>query len=51
MKVPLCSIALHLRPGLLLRGTPKGRALGRISGRIDPEEVLDRIFASFCIGK
>jgi tRNA modification GTPase len=28
-----------------------GRALGRITGRIDPEDVLERIFASFCIGK
>ena len=28
-----------------------GRALGRVSGRIDPKEVLGRIFASFCIGK
>jgi tRNA modification GTPase len=27
------------------------RALERLSGRIDPEAVLDRVFASFCIGK
>lgn len=28
-----------------------GRALDRITGRIDPEDVLDRVFFSFCIGK
>ena len=27
------------------------RNLARISGRIDPEDVLDRVFARFCIGK
>ena len=27
------------------------RALGRIAGRIDVEDVLDSIFAEFCIGK
>lgn len=27
------------------------RALGRITGRVDVEDVLDKIFASFCIGK
>jgi tRNA modification GTPase len=27
------------------------RALGRISGRIGAEDVLGRVFASFCIGK
>jgi len=27
------------------------RALDRITGRIDPEQVLERIFATFCIGK
>ncbi len=28
-----------------------GAAVGRIGGRIDPEEVLDKIFLEFCIGK
>jgi tRNA modification GTPase len=28
-----------------------GRALGRIAGRIDAEQVLDEVFSSFCIGK
>ena len=27
------------------------RALGRIGGRIDVEDVLDRLFREFCIGK
>jgi tRNA modification GTPase len=27
------------------------RALGRIAGRVDVDEVLDRLFAQFCIGK
>ncbi|MFZ4604779.1 MAG: tRNA uridine-5-carboxymethylaminomethyl(34) synthesis GTPase MnmE [Caulobacter sp.] len=27
------------------------RALERVSGRVDPETVLDRVFSSFCIGK
>jgi tRNA modification GTPase len=27
------------------------RALGRMTGRVDVEEVLDRIFGQFCIGK
>ena len=27
------------------------RALGRITGRIDTEELLDVIFRDFCIGK
>jgi tRNA modification GTPase len=26
-------------------------ALGRIIGRIDPEDVLDQVFARFCVGK
>ncbi len=27
------------------------RALGRITGRVDVEDMLDRVFAEFCIGK
>ena len=27
------------------------RALERLSGRIDADAVLDRVFATFCIGK
>ncbi|HEX2556309.1 MAG TPA: tRNA uridine-5-carboxymethylaminomethyl(34) synthesis GTPase MnmE [Microvirga sp.] len=27
------------------------RAIGRVTGRVDVEDVLDRLFASFCIGK
>ena len=27
------------------------RAIGEITGRVDVEHVLDRLFASFCIGK
>ena len=27
------------------------RALGRITGRIDVEDLLDMIFRDFCIGK
>jgi tRNA modification GTPase len=27
------------------------RVLGRVTGRVDVEDVLDRIFSSFCIGK
>jgi tRNA modification GTPase len=26
-------------------------ALGRLTGRVDVEDILDKIFADFCIGK
>jgi tRNA modification GTPase len=52
----------HLERGLdrLAIGDPElvaedvrlaARSLERLSGRIDPDAVLDRVFASFCIGK
>ncbi|MES2340592.1 MAG: tRNA uridine-5-carboxymethylaminomethyl(34) synthesis GTPase MnmE [Pseudomonadota bacterium] len=50
----------RLEHALLVQGSPElaaedvrlaGRALDRITGRIDPEDVLDRVFATFCIGK
>ncbi|MGH6814322.1 MAG: tRNA uridine-5-carboxymethylaminomethyl(34) synthesis GTPase MnmE [Hyphomicrobiaceae bacterium] len=27
------------------------QSLGRLTGRVDPEDVLDRIFSRFCVGK
>jgi tRNA modification GTPase len=50
----------HVRRALAERAHPElaaedvrlaARALERITGRVDPEQVLDRVFASFCIGK
>jgi tRNA modification GTPase len=39
----LVLVAEHLRMA--------ARALGRVTGRVDVEDVLDSIFSSFCIGK
>jgi tRNA modification GTPase len=44
--------ALELGPELAAEDLRlAARALGRVAGRIDPEDVLDVVFASFCIGK
>jgi tRNA modification GTPase len=43
VKSPLELLASDLR-GVL-------NAFGEISGKIDNEQILDRIFANFCIGK
>ena len=43
---------LHLGPELAAEGVRLAvRALERVTGRSDPEAVLDRVFSSFCIGK
>jgi tRNA modification GTPase len=56
----LTEAAGRLRSAVGFEGSPElaaedvrlaARALDRITGRIDPEDVLDRVFASFCIGK
>jgi tRNA modification GTPase len=50
----------HLRRALSQLGTPElaaedvrlaARALARVSGRVDAEDILERVFATFCIGK
>ena len=42
-----------LFPNLALRENLRlaAQALGRITGRVGVEEILDRIFATFCVGK
>ena len=51
------AIAVHAAAGspeLVLRAENLRRAahaLGRIAGRVDVDDVLDRIFSQFCIGK
>jgi tRNA modification GTPase len=44
--------ALRLGPELAAEDLRlAARSLGRVSGRVDPEDILDVVFASFCIGK
>jgi tRNA modification GTPase len=40
-------------PGELIASDLRGAldGLGAIAGRVDNEEILDRLFAEFCIGK
>ena len=56
----LAEAAGRLRSAAGFEGSPElaaedvrlaARALDRITGRIDPEDILDRVFSSFCIGK
>lgn len=50
------SLARATRPGVAVELAAEDvrlavRALGRITGRVDVEDILDVIFADFCIGK
>jgi tRNA modification GTPase len=56
----LAEAVQRLESGLALSAEPElaaedvrlaARALDRITGKIGPEDVLDRIFSTFCIGK
>ena len=38
-------------PRRIRLGGAAARGLGRITGRVDVEDILERIFADFCIGK
>ena len=42
------SAAIELRAEDVRRAA---HAIGRITGRVDVEDVLDQIFSRFCIGK
>ena len=58
-RVALSDAAASISRGLLQPETElfaedvrlAARAVGRISGRVDVEDVLDRLFSAFCIGK
>jgi tRNA modification GTPase len=46
------SLSLHDREDLIAEELRlAARALGRLTGRVDVEDVLDAIFRDFCIGK
>ena len=59
----LADAVAHLEAGLAVAGHPNreelfaeefrlaARALGRVTGRVDVEEVLGEIFKNFCVGK
>ena len=59
-RVLLGEAVTRLESALALQDSPElaaedvrlaARALDKITGRIDPEDVLDRVFSTFCIGK